>query len=55
MTTQGEHGENPHQAVGVGALDDPKKQTRAASRSPTGMIVNYSKPVGTGVLDCSQK
>ena len=26
MTTQGEHGENPHQAVGVGALDDPKKQ-----------------------------
>ena len=35
MTTQGEHGENPHQAVGVGAFDDPKNKGEA-KRLPYG-------------------
>ena len=39
MTTQGEYGDNPHQAVGVGAYDDPRKQTAAPRHRPTSMII----------------
>ena len=67
MTTQGEHGDNPHQAVGVGAHDDPKNKRRErvgfpeasevelwgfrASRSPTEYDGNPNQTVGTGVPD----
>ena len=37
--------------VGGDVLDAPKKQTVAPRRSPTGMVVIYTKLVGTGVPD----
>ena len=38
-----EHNYNPHQAVGTGVPDGPKKQTAAPRHRPTSIIITHTK------------